>query len=331
MEKLENRLRQGMSLAAKLLRAEKGLPLNIQMPTLGGKQFWLDEYVFAGWRIQSNLYSGHCRLLNPDDERLAWGSYENCEQAFGAIRKEQKILQPHLSGTGEKHLVVMVHGITRSGDTFDHMRKPFEALGYEVAAITYPSTRAFIVEHAQQLARLLGRRPDIERVSFVTHSMGGLVVRYLLARAKEWGLDLKLGRVVMIAPPNQGSAIAQWMRDYSYYRLIYGKSGQELVPQMVSQIPIPDCDVAVIAGGLSDGKGYNPLLPGDDDGIVSVEEARLTNCIDFIVMPGLHSIICRQQGIIVATFNYIRWGQFENRSEYFGQIVESPCEGDCLT
>ncbi|MFD2204588.1 esterase/lipase family protein [Kiloniella antarctica] len=300
--------RQGMSYATENLRFEQSAPLNFQMPTLGGKQLWRDDFVYAGWRIQSNLFSGHSRLLAPDDMRYAWGGYEDCLGVFKKIKAEEQINAPIDPKEGGIHLVLMVHGITRSGDTFTRMKPIFAAQGLEVAAITYPSTRAYIQDHANQLDQLLNRRPDVRKVSFVTHSMGGLIVRELLSLENKWKTHTALGRIVMIAPPNQGSIVAEYIKQRMLYQLIYGKSGQELVPDIAQTLPVPLCELGIIAGGKSDGRGYNPLLVGDDDGVVTVAEAKLSGCDDFIVLPGLHSSMCNQTEVISAALNYIQVG-----------------------
>ncbi|WP_421783155.1 esterase/lipase family protein [Kiloniella litopenaei] len=316
IDNIEKYLRQGMEFATENLRTGSGAPLNIQMPTLGGKQFWRDEFIYASWRIQFNLYSGHFRLLDPNDKRQAWGSFEDCFAVFEHYKVQKQItpsLHPETDGI---HLLVMVHGITRSGDTFQKMKRVFADEGYEVAAITYPSTRAFIHEHADQLARILSRRNDIKTVSFITHSMGGLVVRQLLANLISWKARINIGRLLMVAPPNQGSAIAEWVKQLALYKLIYGKSGQELVPDFVRKIPMPECETAIIAGGKSDGEGYNPFLPGDDDGVVSVAEARLLGCDQVLVLPGLHSSLCNKDTVVDAALNYFRSGRlFANNGE----------------
>ncbi|WP_120497926.1 hypothetical protein [Kiloniella sp. EL199] len=315
IDSIEKYLRQGMELATESLRTDKGVPLNITMPTLGGKQFWRDEFIYAGWRIQYNLYSGHFRLLDPDDKRQAWGTSEDCFSVFEELKIQKKIVRPLHPETDGVHLLVMVHGITRSGDTFQKMKQAFAEEDYEVAAITYPSTRAYIHEHADQLARILSHRNDVKTVSFITHSLGGLVVRQLLANLTFWKAKINIGRLLMVAPPNQGSAIAEWVKQMAFYQLIYGKSGQELVPDFAQKIPTPTCKTAIIAGGRSDGEGYNPLLPGDDDGVVSVEEARLLGCDQVLVLPGLHSSLCDKDTVVAAALNYFRSGKLSTDND----------------
>ena len=81
---------------------------NLRMPTFGGKQFWSDELVHGGWRIQRNAWSSHYRLLDPDNDRLAWGSWDDCHQRWLQLKRERDIpaLRPRV--------VILLHGLGRS-------------------------------------------------------------------------------------------------------------------------------------------------------------------------------------------------------------------------
>ena len=85
---------------------------SLPMPTLGGKQIWGDVFLYAGYRIQLNVYTRHHRLLSPRDLRLAAGSYEHCYQTFCRLR-EQRSITPV-----SDHVVLLLHGIFRSKDSF---------------------------------------------------------------------------------------------------------------------------------------------------------------------------------------------------------------------
>jgi pimeloyl-ACP methyl ester carboxylesterase len=172
----------------------------------------------------------------------------------------------------------------RSGGTFGALEEALIKRGYDAVAISYPSSRDTIENHAAGLAALLDRQEGSDTVSFVTHSMGGLVVRHLLARDDTWQDRIKGQGVVMIAPPNQGSAIARTLKDLGPYHLIYGESGQELTPAEVALVPPLAHDFAIIAGGKGDDRGYDPLLSGDDDGTVTVAETRLDGAKGFLIV-----------------------------------------------
>ena len=286
--------------------AQDEAPGNLPTPTLGGTQLWRDSHVFAGWRIQENVLTGHARLLDPEDTRRAWGSYAQVKARLDDLRRIENIQPP------SKHLVLLVHGILRSTGTFSALEIALIEAGFDAVAISYPSTRSTIEEHADGLARLLDRQEGSETVSFVTHSMGGLVVRHLLRQDEAWQRRIAVRRIVLIAPPNQGSAVARLLKDIPAYRWIYGAAGQQLTPAEVSKIPLIEHPFAIVAGGTGDGEGFNPLLPGDDDGTVALAETRLEGALDFLVVPEIHAIISNHPDTIRATINFLKHGGFED-------------------
>ncbi len=288
-----------------IARAQDEAPWNLPTPTLGGTQLWRDSHVYAGWRIQENILTGHFRLLDTQDFRRAWGTYAQCKARLDDLKRSQGIQAP------SKHLVLLVHGILMSTGSFSGLEKALIGNGFDAVAISYPSSRGTIEEHAAGLTRLLDRQEGTETVSFVTHSMGGLVVRHLLARDGDWKRRIEVRRVVMIAPPNQGSAIARLIKDVPAYRLIYGAAGQQLTPAEVSKIPVLDYPFAIIAGGKSDDDGFSPLLPGDDDGTVRLAETRLAGAKDFLVVPARHASISNHQKTIRAAVDFLKHGNFD--------------------
>jgi hypothetical protein len=114
----------------------------------------------------------------------------------------------------------------------------------------------------------------------------------------------------MIAPPNQGSAIAEALRDWLPYRATLGEVGQELTPEAVARMPLPSCEFGIIAGGKGDGKGLNPLLRGDNDGVVTVDETRLRGAADFLLLHATHTFIMANEKCIEATRRFLETGRF---------------------
>ncbi len=285
-------------------RFGRGRP-NLPARTLGGLQLWADRMWLARWRIQEHVYTGHFRLLGPDHRRRAWGSWEQCRAALERARVEQGFPAP------APHLVVLVHGLGRASFAWGRMEEHLRAAGYEVATITYPSTRRSLDEHAAQLAGILDHAEGAERVSFVTHSLGGLVVRALLAREGDpWRRTIAPGRVVMLAPPSQGSSMAETLKDFLPFEWLAGPVGQELALRDGGLVPPPPVDFGIIAGGKGDGEGWNPLLDGDDDGVVSVEETRLPGAADFLVVPRLHTWLMNAPEVLAAVERFLAEGRF---------------------
>jgi hypothetical protein len=278
--------------------AQSALP-NIQLPTLGGTQVWRDEMVRAGWRVQRHHWTEHCRLLDHNHVRRAWGG---CTAMYAELKR----LAPKPTS---RHVVLLVHGIARGPGTFGDLPRALRAAGYDAAAISYPSTRAGLEDHARRLRDVILRLEDADTVSFVTHSMGGLVVRKAL-EDQSWQTVIKPGRLVMIAPPNQGSAVARFLKDSPAYLALYGPAGQQLVPDVAMRIAAPRIPFGIIAGGKGDETGFNPLLPGDDDGTVSVAETRLDGAQDFKVLPRLHGIIARSPAIEPHVARFLATGEF---------------------
>jgi len=274
---------------------------NIRAGTMGGRQLWADEFVLAGWRIQKNVLTDYCRLLDPQDDRRAWGSYEACRVAF-----EQQRITLGLHPRG-RHLVVLVHGLGRSRHCFDLAAAQLQQRGYEVAAIGYPSTRANIETHAAQLARVLQRYDGVDRVSFITHSLGGLVVRRLLADNGTWRQHIRPQRLVMLGPPNRGAVLAEKIADFVPARWLVGPALQELAADR-SDLPPPDMPFAVIAGGTGKSTGINPMLAGDNDGVVLVENTVLPNMASFLLLECRHTTLMANPAALGAALTFLETG-----------------------
>ncbi len=274
---------------------------NITFPTFGGRQFWLDCHFFRGWRIQQHVLSKHYRLLDPQDVRRAWGTLEECREVLDQQR-QQRNLEP-MTGTA----VIALHGILRSSKSWNDLRSVLEPDGYHVVAIDYPSTQRSIPEFADQLQQVIASLEGIDTIHFVVHSMGGLVVR----RWCQSYSDPRVGRLVMIGTPNAGAEIATMLQKNLLFRAIYGPAGQELVAEannFIGTLPVPQFEFAVIAGAKGSPDGFNPLITGDDDGVVTVESARLPGAADYLSVPCLHSFQCSNAEVMAATRRFLKTG-----------------------
>ena len=275
---------------------------NVPFPTFGGRQFWGDTCFLSGWRIQENVFTHHFRLLDPNDMRRAWGSREACQLALKSIRQEQQL--PPMRGEA----VVLLHGIIRSSKSFSTLTQSLSDHGYTVVYFDYPSTQVPLQESAKYLQQVLQSLEGVERIHFVCHSMGGLVLRSYLQLDQP---DPRIGRIVMLGVPNQGAEMATLMQDNYLYQFIYGPAGREMTadPQgVVARLPIPQTEFAIIAGAKGDGGGWNPLVNGDDDGTVTVESTRLPGAADFMTVPVMHSFIMSDTRVQEATVCFLKSG-----------------------
>lgn len=275
---------------------------------LNRTQLWEDRAIYAGWRVQHHVILGSCRLLDKADRTRLSGWREDCLTALADVKRRENLVPQ------SRHLVVLLHGMGRSTFLFRDMQRDLRAAGFEAVAVSYPSLTRDIAGHADQVEALLRGAKDVDRVSFVSHSLGGLVVRDLLNREDLWrdgpyGDGLTLGRVVMLAPPNQGSRLAEVLSPLPVYGWIGGPSALEIAagPPFA---PVPEgVEIAVIAGGTPDGQGFNPLLPGNNDGVVALAETDLPGARDRLTVHAIHTVIASAPETIAATLNFLEHGR----------------------
>jgi hypothetical protein len=141
--------------------------------------------------------------------------------------------------------------------------------------------------------------------------MGGILVRYFLTRNPIPGLR----HVVMISPPNQGSEAADSLRNWGVYQWLNGPAGQQLVtgPEgLPGRLGPVDYPVGIITGNRSSFFDFwlSDIIPGEDDGKVSVARARVEGMADFLVLPYSHPFIASEEVVIIQTLYFLRHGKF---------------------
>lgn len=276
---------------------------NVPTKTLGGREFWGDVTHFHGWRIQQNVVTKHFRLIDGDDVRHAWGTREECQAKLDEIKREKKL--PKMSGEG----VLLVHGITRSSKSMSGYREPLEKAGFCVFPFDYPSTRVDLDASAEYLHQVIESLDGIERLHIVAHSMGGIVARTYRAKHR----DERLNRLVLVGSPQNGAEMADLMKDKAnlVFKTVFGPAGQQLITDQagfLSKLPKPDVEFAVITGGHAP-NGFNPLIPDDDDGIVSVASTRLAGAVDSLYVESLHLALNRNETVHAATVRFLQTGK----------------------
>jgi triacylglycerol lipase len=207
--------------------------------------------------------------------------------------------------------VVTLHGLGRTRLSMALLASRLEDAGYAVHNIGYPSRSAPI----EMLAAVVGeglaacRRDGHRQVHFVTHSLGGILVRTWLQR----GVPADLGRVVMLAPPNHGSAVVDRARDATWFRWFTGPAGQALgtgddaLPGRLAPLAV---EIGVIAG-TAVYPVFSAWIPGPDDGLVAVDSVRLEGMRDFLVVRHGHTFIMNSREVARQTIAFLRAGAFE--------------------
>ncbi|MCH7830615.1 MAG: alpha/beta hydrolase [Proteobacteria bacterium] len=219
-----------------------------------------------------------------------------------------------LSGTAfASECVVLLHGLARTSSSMNTMQKALLAEGFLTANIDYPS-REHAIEELAMIAVEEGlkecqAKEDVERIHFVTHSLGGILVRQYLS---DHSIET-LGRVVMLGPPNKGSAAADEFGALPGYDWINGPAGRQMgkgedsVPLQLGPV---DFELGIIAGNRTIDPITSAVLDDPDDGKVSVEDTRVEGMDDFIVVDHSHAFMMRMQRPIELTIRFLRTGSF---------------------
>lgn len=208
--------------------------------------------------------------------------------------------------------VVLLHGLNRSWRMMRPMAEALQTAGYTTANVDYPSQSGSIEELAP-LAVNAGlqecRDSGAIRIHFVTHSVGGILLRY---RDKYQPIP-ELGRVVMLGPPNQGSEIVDKTRGWLGFEMLSGSAGAQLgtdensIPSILGPV---DFELGVIAGTGTINVFLSALLPNPDDGKVSVASTRVDGMNDFLVLGNSHRYLTRSDVAIRNTESFLRTGEF---------------------
>jgi hypothetical protein len=194
-----------------------------------------------------------------------------------------------------RELVVVIHGLGRSRVSMGLLAWRLEKAGYRVVNWGYSSTTHTLPELGAALsARVARETHSAPRVHFVGHSLGNIVVRWAVAHHR----PARMGRVVMLAPPNQGAVAADRFTPYLGWFLRplseLGTADSSTVRRLGS--PPPDVEVAVIAG--------------EHDGKVSLDEARLPGARAFAVVPAAHTFLMNRSDVADLVTGFLRDGTF---------------------
>lgn len=203
----------------------------------------------------------------------------------------------------------LLHGILNAPVSLRRIETALERRGFAVVNLDYPSRSRTVEEHAAWLDQQVRARGRGE-LYFVGHSLGSIVIRYYLARYRPEAAR----RFVMIAPPNHGSLMADKVHQTGLYRLVWGDhSGAELRASNAhfwTDLPPPPIEFGIIAGGRGGPRGFNPLIPGDNDGTLAVAETRLPGARDFVLLPYQHTGIVLRKATAERVVRFLETGRF---------------------
>ncbi len=206
--------------------------------------------------------------------------------------------------------VVLLHGLGRSESSLFLLEEALKAEGYLVVNRTYPTTEISIDGLLAYVTAAVGECGEA-RVNFVTHSLGGIVARGWLKQND----PADFGRVVMLAPPNHGSEVVDELGGLTVFGMMTGPAGVELrtgpdgIPEQLGPVTF---DLGVIAGDQSINPLFSALIPGPDDGAVSVESTRIDGMADHIVVHATHTMMMNNPVVIAQVVSFLQTGAFDH-------------------
>lgn len=215
----------------------------------------------------------------------------------------------------DKQCVVLLHGLARSASSMDNLQTALQQQGFMVANIDYNSRKKNIAQLAE-IAVAQGidqcQKQNAHGISFVTHSMGGILVRQYFKQHPQQ----QPKRVVMLGPPNQGSQVVDNLRNLPGFSLLNGPAGAQLgtgpnnLPGLLGAV---NFDTGVIAGTRSINLILSSMLPNPDDGKVSLVNTKVQGMCGFISIKTSHPFLMKNKQAIEEVIHYLQYGRFRGQ------------------
>lgn len=287
--------------------------------------YWRQEYILEGNTVPRMV------LLRRSIHRILY-AFKHNKRVFSCLHVAlagYSLLYSALSSAGfgdavtapgrsfDKNIecVILLHGLARSSGSMEKIQINLEKEGFLVANVNYPSTKHPIEKLAKMavsdgLKSCNNYRSD--KIHFVTHSLGGILVRQFMAEKSKVH---NIHRVVMLGPPNQGSEVVDHLKDIPIFNWVNGPTGKQLgtektdTPKSLGPVMF---ELGVIAGTHTVNLILSTYLPKPNDGKVSVEATKVAGMKDFIALPTTHTFMMRNRAVIHQTLFFLKNGVFDH-------------------
>jgi hypothetical protein len=218
--------------------------------------------------------------------------------------------------SGNSAMVVLLHGLGRSARSMVYMDERLTAAGYTVFNYDYESREKEIASLVDDLHDFIAEccQQEGTTLHFVTHSLGGILVRALLARKRPGNL----GRVVMLSPPNKGSETVDYLGDYTFFEKIFGPAAMQLgtgPDSFPNRLGPADFELGIITGDRTIDPVSSWIIPGEDDGKVAIARTKLEGMADFMVMDVSHTFIMQKPEVVDEVIHFLQKGKFNRTGE----------------
>lgn len=238
-----------------------------------GLRCWHDVHYYAGWRVQEHVKTGKFRVVPPSPLRDMFTADTRAECLSMIAQRRAKGLKP-----AHDHFVLIVPGLNGLPVYYMMLQFMIRRAGYDCMVWHYGSNHTNAAGHAGRLAALVNGLEGVKTISFVTHSLGGLILRVLLADDGARP-QTPVNGIVMIAPPHGGSFLADLVHDRLKLRGLYdwvcGRVGHDLTSAGAAALPPVTAPVGIMTGGVA-----------GTDGLVSVASSLIPAATDTTHIQG---------------------------------------------
>jgi uncharacterized alpha/beta hydrolase family protein len=210
--------------------------------------------------------------------------------------------------------IYLIHGYGGLGLEMEKIRESIQNEGFSTEIYVYKSLIEDVDSVSQNLVQTI-QKEKFDTVSFVTHSMGALVVRSMYEKLDSLSDFPFVHRIVMIAPPNNGSPVADFFSQFKFVKFIVGPNINNLTTNKVTgaaKYPLPTCEVGLIAGSFGGKRGFNMFIKSDNDGVLIPENTKMGIEKDVVFIKSWHVGLLFNKKVIKHVNSFLKTGVFND-------------------